>query len=469
MRGRLGHIPFRERQWARMEIQKRMHVFSEPHVSTAIWLTQLRWVAVAGQLLVIGYVWFALYVPLPIVELLLLVTGTAISNGVLWLWARRQQRITISSQASDSAGNADDTIGSRAIGLLIGIDVVTLTALLYFSGGAANPFIFFYFANIAIAGMILPQTWAWCISLSSILGGLFLLNRAYPLEVFDSSPLAYDADWGVTKYAFLIAFSTCCCVITYFVSMLALELSQREVQLAAVEKERERSQRLEALATLAAGAGHELASPLSTIAVVAKELSRNLEKSDSTPSIRRDVELIREELNRCKDILHRMKSGAGEAAAENLHPVSLNEILRETVQAMREPHRVNIHMPNAIGDSLGILPKQALSQALRNLLQNGLDASSAEQSIDLRVTVDKQLGTKKSKEVWRLTITDHGAGMTADVQRRVGEPFFTTKEVGQGMGLGVFLTRNVIRGLGGELAYEPSPEGGTICRVTLPV
>ncbi|HUP81151.1 MAG TPA: HAMP domain-containing sensor histidine kinase [Pirellula sp.] len=452
-----------------------MHVFSEAHISTAIWLTQLRWVAVAGQLLVIGYVWFALLVPLPIIELLLLVTGTAISNTILWLWGKKLKQSSFSSgqagtgEIVDPIGYKDDTIGSRAIGMLIGIDVLTLTALLYFSGGAANPFVLFYFANIAIAGMILPRIWAWSIPLASILGGFLLLNRAYPLEVFEGSPLAHNVSWGVTKYAFFIAFSTCCCVITYFVSMLAMELRQREVQLAIVEKERERSQRLEALATLAAGAGHELASPLSTIAVVAKELSRNLEKIESSPSIRRDVELIREELNRCKEILHRMKSGAGEAAAENLRPVSLSEVLRETVQAMREPQRINIQMPNAIGDTLGILPKQALSQALRNLLQNGLDASKPEQSIDLNVTVESQIREKKSYKSWRMTITDQGSGMTDEVQRRVGEPFFTTKEVGQGMGLGVFLTRNVILGLGGEIDFKPSPSGGTICKVTLPV
>lgn len=455
--------------------QPRMHVFAEPHVSTAIWLTQLRWIAVAGQLLVIGYVWFALYVPLPIIELLVLVTGTAISNTILWLWARKLRRTSRataavgSSEVLEFTGYTDEAIGGRAIGSLIGIDVLTLTALLYFSGGAANPFIFFYFANIAIAGMILPRTWAWSISVASILGGLFLLNRAYPLEVFNRSLLAHDAEFGVTKSAFLIAFSTCCLVITYFVSMLAMELRQREVQLAVVEKERERSQRLEALATLAAGAGHELASPLSTIAVVAKELSRNLEKTESNPSIRRDVELIREELNRCKDILRRMKSGAGEAAAENLRPVSLGEILRETVQAMREPHRINIQISNAISDSLGILPKQALSQALRNLLQNGLDASTPQQTVDLKVAVNNRVSSKKSKEIWELTITDQGSGMTDEVRRRIGEPFFTTKEVGQGMGLGVFLTRNVLRGLGGEIVFESSPDGGTICLVTLPV
>lgn len=455
---------------------QRLHVFSEPHVSTAIWLTQLRWVAVAGQLLVIGYVWFVLQIPLPIAAMLLLVAVTAASNVALWLWARRLKRVSLGTPIGlsklpfESAyPNQDDTIGSRAITVLLGIDVFTLTALLYCSGGAANPFIFFYFANIAIAGMLLPRVWAWCIAFVSILGCLLLLNQSHSLQVFEQSPLSHLAEWSVSKYAFFIAFSTCCCVITYFVSMLAMELRQREVELAVVEKERERSQRLEALATLAAGAGHELASPLSTIAVVAKELSRNLEKTDASLSVRRDVALIREELNRCKEILHRMKSGAGEAAAEHLHPISLSEIVQETIEAMREPHRVDIQFSQEVGERQALLPKQALSQALRNLLQNGLDASQAGQQVELRVTTENGIVGKRFRELWQIMIVDNGSGMSSEVQRRIGEPFFTTKEVGQGMGLGVFLTRNVIYGLGGELRFEQAVEGGTICRVTLPV
>lgn len=455
---------------------QRLHVFSKPHVSTAIWLTQLRWVAVAGQLLVIGYVWFVLQIPLPIVAMLLLVAGTAASNLALWLWARRLKKGSLGSPSDSTKRTTesaypydDDTIGSLAISVLLGIDVFTLSTLLYCSGGAANPFIFFYFANIAIAGMVLPRVWAWCISFESILGCWLLLNQSYSLEVFERSPLSHLAEWSVSKYAFFIAFSTCCCVITYFVSMLAMELRQREVELAVVEKERERSQRLEALATLAAGAGHELASPLSTIAVVAKELSRNLEKTDASQSVRRDVALIREELNRCKEILHRMKSGAGEAAAEHLHPISLSEIIQETIQAMREPHRVDLRFSQDIGERQALLPKQALSQALRNLLQNGLDASQAGQRVELRVTTENAMEGKRFRELWQIMIVDNGSGMSSEVQRRVGEPFFTTKEVGQGMGLGVFLTRNVIYGLGGELRFEQAVEGGTICRVTLPI
>ena len=459
----------------------RVQVFSEPHISTAIWLAQLRWVAVAGQLLVIGYVALVLQIELPTTWLLLLVTGTAVSNAALWLWARRLKwnasgSSYLSSQQALSnltLRDDDETIGSRMIGLLLAIDVMTLTALLFFSGGAANPFTFFYFANIAIAGMILPRASAWCISLMSVLGCSVLLNQAYALDVFSQSPLSPVAEWGVGKAAFLIAFTSCSFVVTFFISMLAMALRQREVELAIVEKERERARRLEALATLAAGAGHELASPLSTIAVVAKELSRNLEKTDSSPSVRRDVELIREELNRCKEILHRMTSGAGEAAAEHLHPVTIEEIVQETVQAMREPNRVKIDVSKEDRQRQGLLPKQALSQALRNLLQNGLDASAVDDTVQFKITVEmlpKQTGEpSKTAQVWRFQIMDQGTGMSAEVQRRIGEPFFTTKEVGQGMGLGVFLTRNVIHGLGGELRFAPGEGIGTICQVSLPV
>ncbi len=441
----------------------RNHSFSEPNTSTAIWLSQLRWIAVAGQLVVIGFVSAILKIPLPLTPLLVLVCVTALTNVALMWWARRG-----GSHSSTPVGNNDPskTIGSQGLGSLLLLDVATLTGLLYFTGGAANPFSFFYFANIAVAGIILSRFWMMVITIASVACGAWLLYNATSLTVFDNSPLDHQAPWGVTKLAFLIAFATCCGVLAYFVSMLALEVRQRDRKLAIAEKERERSQRLEALATLAAGAGHELASPLSTIAVIAGELSRSLEKHDIPDKVRRDFGLIREELNRCKEILHRMKSGAGEAAAERLHPVTLKEILKETTAAMREPDRVIIQMDRAVGDFQALLPKQALSQALRNLVQNGLDASSESESIRVHSTIVLEGEDQRS---WLLEIEDRGSGMTDEVLRRIGEPFFTTKEVGEGMGLGVFLTRNVIQGLGGELRFARGNPAGTRCTVKIPL
>jgi two-component system sensor histidine kinase RegB len=437
-------------------IQEQEPIQAETDNSTALWLAQLRWIAIAGQLIVIGFVRLILGIPLAIPQLLTIVLLTIASNIALWVVAKR-----LGNQIPYSI-----FFQNRLLGGVLLFDVAILTGLLYFSGGAANPFILFYVANIAVAGVVLSRIWAILISASSVLGCFLLLNTANPVGVFDGSPYVHSASWGVAKWAFWISFATCSSVLTYFVSQLALEVRLRDRRLAIAEKERERAQRLEALATLAAGAGHELASPLSTIAVIAGELSRTLDKPEIPDKVKRDFGLIREELARCKDILHRMKSGAGEAAAERLHPVALREIIEETLDAMREPHRVDVRMEKAVGDFKAMLPKQALSQALRNLLQNGLDASDPEHHVTL--TSNIALG-KQDQRNWQLVIEDSGSGLNEEVLRRIGEPFFTTKEVGKGMGMGVFLTRNVIQGLSGTIRFERRLPRGTLCNVSIPI
>jgi len=437
-------------------IQEQEPIQAETDNSTALWLAQLRWIAIAGQLIVIGFVRLILGIPLAIPQLLTIVLLTIASNIALWVVAKR-----LGNQIPYSI-----FFQNRLLGGVLLFDVAILTGLLYFSGGAANPFILFYVANIAVAGVVLSRIWAILISASSVLGCFLLLNTANPVGVFDGSPYVHSASWGVAKWAFWISFATCSSVLTYFVSQLALEVRLRDRRLAIAEKDRERAQRLEALATLAAGAGHELASPLSTIAVIAGELSRTLDKPEIPDKVKRDFGLIREELARCKDILHRMKSGAGEAAAERLHPVALREIIEETLDAMREPHRVDVRMEKAVGDFKAMLPKQALSQALRNLLQNGLDASDPEHHVTL--TSNIALG-KQDQRNWQLVIEDSGSGLNEEVLRRIGEPFFTTKEVGKGMGMGVFLTRNVIQGLSGTIRFERRLPRGTLCNVSIPI
>ncbi|RLS73869.1 MAG: sensor histidine kinase [Planctomycetota bacterium] len=441
--------------------QERETIGDESDASTAMWLAQLRWIAIAGQLIVISFVSLVLGIPLAIPQLLALVLLTIASNVALWAIARR-----VIAKASTQPNGYQGFVPNRLLGGVLLFDVAILTGLLYFSGGAANPFTLFYVANIAVAGVVLSRFWAVLISAASVMGCFWLLHSASPVSVFEGSPYEHRAAWGVTKWAFWISFATCSWVLTYFVSQLATEVRLRDRRLAIAEKDKERAQRLEALATLAAGAGHELASPLSTIAVIAGELSRRLDKPEIPDKVKRDFGLIREELSRCKDILHRMKSGAGEAAAERLHPVALKEIIDETLSAMREPHRVDLSMDKAVGDFKGMLPKQALSQALRNLLQNGLDASEPTSHVSFSSTI---LMDKQDQRVWQLQILDAGSGLSDEVFRRIGEPFFTTKEVGKGMGMGVFLTRNVIQGLGGSIRFERAIPSGTLCTVRVPI
>ena len=454
-------------------------------IETAVWIVQLRWFAIIGQCVAIALTLIWLRASLPLFWLICVIGVTVSANVLLSGYLaferyRESHRIGIATLTQPkpivelelhNASTAvvkplviDNRKVSRLeniVGTSLLIDVTTLTGMLYLTGGLSNPFSCFYFANIAVCGLILAPRWTWAVSCLSVLGIAVLLTDFCPLNLPGFEVEANSSLLSVRKQASFVALSTCVIVVTYFINVLMNELRNREVRLASAEAERMRSQRLEAMATLAAGAGHELASPLSTIAVVAKELSRKLDKPDVPANIVRDVALIRSELDRCREVLHRMKSGAGEASAEGFHPVSVTALIDAITLPLRQPERVKVEVSALQINTTAKLPLQAFSQAIRHLVQNGLDASSPDDKVALRIEVD-------SKQ-WAIRVIDSGSGMDAETLDRIGQPFFTTKTVGQGMGLGVFLTRNVVQGLGGSMQIESVLNQGTTITVGVPV
>ncbi len=435
----------------------RPHVHSYPTLETAIWFQQLRWVAVAGQLLTMVVVMWGMQIELPAPGLLALIGTTALTNAGYAAWLRWL--------AVRGLDRADRLPTDQVVSALMLIDIVVLTGMLYLSAGMANPFALFYFVNIAVAGAIIAPAWAWGVWLATVAGVMLLLVRALPIAALSgTSLLAASAEggtsWTIPKIGFFVSFATCSGVITYFITILTGELKQREQALKDAEDARLRNRQLEALTTLAAGAAHELASPLSTIAVVAKELSRALEKQNVPEGVSRDVTLIRSELDRCRQILDRMTSTAGEAAGEKLRTISIETFLSETLLGLREPERVKTEVAVAARELSNLLPVQAAAQAIRNLLQNALDASQPGAPV--------RLLAEPSDKGWRISVIDQGTGMTAEILERIGEPFFTTKEPGRGMGLGLHLTQNVIRRLDGQLTFDSRPGQGTTATVILP-
>jgi two-component system, sensor histidine kinase RegB len=430
----------------------RPHLHSHPTLDTAIWFMHLRWVAVAGQLLAMAVVMWVLRIEIPRVGLTALVAVTATTNVIYALVLRHWKR--------DGMLPDDELPTYHIVSGLMLLDIGILTAMLYLSGGIANPFALFYFVNIAVAGTILAPLWAWFIWFVTVVATAGLIMRSETLIAFANSDLQSNGEWSITKAGYLVSFATCGGVITYFVTALTGQLKIREQALAEAEEARIRNSQLEALATLAAGAGHELASPLSTIAVVAKELVRSLEKHGAPKSDIQDVVLIRSELDRCRQILDRMTSAAGEAAGERLTEIAVQEFLNETMIGLREPQRVQCKVSETMQSSRNLLPVQATAQAIRNLLQNALDASQPGAEIVVQAELQ---GTE-----WKILVIDRGDGMTPEVLRRVGEPFFTTKEPGRGMGLGLYLTQNVLRRLGGKLSFKSRPGHGTTAEILLP-
>ena len=461
-------------------------------LGSSAWLLHLRSFAVAGQLATILFAGWGIGVQLPYIPLLALVGLTAVTNVIYGIWLRRydgpqnqvqglsgndlaapQQREQDSPDAtprpaprwgSDREFAALEQDGSPrvqkvALGLML-LDLATLTAMLYFSGGAANPFSFFYFVNLAVGGVMIWPKAAWSLTVVATIGYGLILRFSVPVAELGMETVSNGFD--LRTLGLMLAFTTCASVVTYFVTRTSGLLRAREKQLRENQLAQAADRKLESLTTLAAGAAHELATPLSTIDVVARELTRHLEGVEKPATVDQDLKLIDHQLDLCRHILQRMRGAAGDSMAQEWFRTTVGELIDATLEGVRDPHRVDVvDGTEDVENKTLWMPEEAVAQAIRNLIHNGLDASG----IDGRVRVESRLDQRNVEFI----VTDQGQGMSDEILGRVGDPFFTTKEPGRGIGLGLYLTRNVVSQLGGSLNFRSAPGQGTSAIVTLPI
>lgn len=421
------------------------------------WLVKLRWAAVIGQILTISIVGWGFGIPLAYPPLLAMIAIIAATNVAFHLWCHQMGRQPLVAQR---ASRVESVLGS-----LLLLDLCTLTGLLYFSGGAENPFVLFYLVNLALSAVLLRPLWAWTLTFLATAAMRMLIAFPVPLPVARDelipTPFGELSGAQLLGLGQLVAVSTAATVITYFVTRLTRDQSRLEQELRTIDQRRARSEKLEALGALAGGAAHELASPLSTIAVVVKELSRRVANSPAPSELTDDLQLIREEVDRCRSILNRMAADAGDISGEGVRLVRPDELIEEILTGLRLRTRVQKSLGPGVDQVRLCVPKVALAQALRGLVQNALDASGSAGTVSLSAEIaGKRL---------RLECRDEGVGMPTEVLARAGEPFYTTKGVGRGMGLGLFLARSVVDRLGGSLELHSRAEQGTTATVLIPL
>jgi two-component system sensor histidine kinase RegB len=405
------------------------------------WLLRLRWGAIAGQAATILGVERVMGIALPLLPLFAIVGVELLSNAALARWARARMAVP-----------------ERVLVLVLTGDILLLTALLHLTGGPFNPFNFLYLVHIALAAVVLRSRWTWTLAGLSFacFGALFLEQSFFGA---DAHAHAGHTDMRMHLYGMWIAFGVAAVFIVYFVTRVSRDLARREQELREARALAAQSERLAALATLAAGAAHELSSPLSTIAVAAKELERDLERASSAGKSA-DARLIREEVARCRAILTRMAAHAAPDAG-GASEISAEQLLDAALSALPDRARIAIAIDERARGCRLLVPPHALAQALRCVLENAQQAVAGGGEVSVRVAIDE--GT------CLVEVTDSGAGMTPEVLARAGEPFYTTKPPGHGMGLGLFVSRAALERIGGRLELRSQPGRGSVATLRLPL
>lgn len=411
-------------------------------VITGQWLVRFRWAVTAGAMLALGATWLTLDLRFP-VAIVAAALGVQLTSNV---WLARRTRA--------GAGAIERTLGSVLL-----LDVALLTVLVLATGGPSNPFTISYLVYITLAAVTLRTWWTWAVTAACI-GGYGLLFVSSLRAFFDPHAIHGAMQPGLGhQVGMCVAFVAAAALTATFVTRIRVALEAREHALAEARRIAARQDRLASLTTLAAGAAHELATPLATIATAAVELERELAAGSSNGALA-DARLVRSQVERCREILDQMSGRADPSIAQQPQSLDAAMIVARALSGISAIEQQQVHVRVEPGLPPVRLPLEAAARVVRSLIKNALYASTEGQ--DVRVTV------AQGDRAVRFEVRDDGSGMTADVMARAGEPFYTTRPPGAGFGLGLFLVRTFADQWGGRFELSSTLGGGTTVTLDLP-
>lgn len=394
-------------------------------------LTFIRTLVLGAQAGSVGFAWLFDLLPLPWLQLaitlgfsMVLCVLTAVRLGASWPVTELEYAVQLAC------------------------DLYIHSALLYFSGGSTNPFVSYYLVPLTIAAVTLP--WRYSLILSGIALALYtlLLAQFYPLVTY---PIAREK---MQIYGMWLSFALAAAVITFFAAKMAEELRRQEQLRAERREEGLRDQQLLAVATQAAGAAHELGTPLATMSVLLKEMRQD----HQDPALQDDLEVLQEQVKQCKITLQNLVRAAEANRRLDVQMQAVTEWLDEALNRWHLMRPEASYRFQLLGLDMvpTLAPPPDLTQALLNLLNNAADACP--EGLEVSLNWDSQ-------EIC-IGIRDHGPGVPPAIAEQIGKPFYTTK--GKGFGLGLFLSKASVTRAGGSVKLYSHEEGGTLTELRLP-
>lgn len=425
----------------------RLELTSRAHLGR---LVLLRSGAIVGGATAIAIADGVFDVKLPIIAMVVALGCISAANMLTWLRLRQPWPVT------------DQEVFFQLL-----LDVASVVVLVFLSGGSTNPFVALLLFPLILTATLLPPRFSWFMAVSTILCYTSLLFWYVPLpgDLPESSALAeHDHNHGASPsfrlhvvgmwFDFVVSAGL---IVIVAVRMME-SIRARDRLLASAREETLRSERIIALGTMAAGAAHELSTPLSTIAIVSKELQNDY---GNDPQLAENLQIMRTQVDQCKRILSDLLASAGTARAEGGTRMPLDKHMRRIIDkwTLMRPH-IGLQT-RYLGEPPvpEVLLDQTVDQAVMNLLNNAADVSLESVEVDF----------EWSPKLATITIRDRGPGLSADALRYAGKAFFTTKAPGQGIGIGLFLANATIERFGGDVHWFNRDGGGAIIQVTLPL
>ena len=395
-------------------------------------LVKIRWVAIIGQLLTIILVYFYFNINIPVVACLFIVFVSVVIN--------------IYSSYSNISKNY--LLDKEAFYFLL-FDTIQLGLLLYLTGGIYNPFSLLLIAPLVISASYLPILYSICLLVLSIISVIFISKNYIPVnwnQIFDVPPIF---KYGLS-FSLIISLIFICIYVYLFANSsrkISAALSQTRTALLNQKK-------ISEIGSLSSAAVHELSTPLNTIFLILNDLREENYVKENT-NIKKDIDLLKSEADRCRDILLTLSKNPENLKDNFFDKNTISNLIKinfEKFSNKKIKLKINLLSEN---EEPKILFKDELAYCIRNIIQNAIQHSYSFIKIDISWNESDLI----------VIVTDDGDGFKDDTLDQIGQPYISKNK--NGMGLGIFIAKNLIENIGGSIFFNNSKDSGAVVEIII--
>ena len=393
-------------------------------------LIKIRWIAIFGQLIAILFVYFILKINIFLIPCIFaLITSVSVNFYSYFLQKK------------------NNNISDKQAFFFLLYDTIQLSVLLYLTGGIINPFIILIIAPIIISATYLVAIWTILLSLLSITL-IFTLNYFYiPLEWNEAIIIPRTYQIGL-----LLSLLIAIIFIAVYVYLFATSARKISDALSETKLQLSNQKKITEVGSLSAAAVHELSTPLNTIFLVLNDFLKD-KKLIKNLDVLEDIELLKSEAERCKNILLKLSKNPQNLKDNFLKKVKISDIVKINFEKFNTNKVLKINTNNHFEKK--IIFKDEIMYALGNLIQNAIIYSKKFVFVDIKINTN----------IYNIIISDDGPGFPKDIIEKLGQPYVSKNK--KGLGLGIFISKNLIEGLNGEIFFKNSKNNKAVVEINL--